>query len=316
MTQPELDRVIDLKLREIWNDEAKVFTPWLVEHIDVLGEAIGLNLIEPDREVEVGPFSCDIKCKVEEDKRIVVIENQIEPSDHEHLGKAIVYASGLGASVVIWIVRQAREEHSSAIEWLNEHSDSNIFFFLLEIRAIKIGDSKPAPLFKVIQQPDNYVKTIKGNETKKLTRAQIGRYNFWTELNSYIEDSDYNLSTHKPSYETWYTFAIGSSKYLIEVNLIDISNRIRVGILIHDDKTVFDKLNEHEAQIKSKLNFELEWERKDDIKSSSISSYISGFSYDDDSNYNELIKEICERVIALKRVVNEVLGKAKKKNNS
>jgi len=127
----------------------------------MLSEIIGIKLIEPKCEVQVGNYQCDITCKVESDDRLVVIENQIEDSNHDHLGKSIVYASGINASIIVWIVKNARLEHISAIEWLNENTDSKIGFFLIEIEAIKIGESLPAPQFRIKAQPNDYAKSVK-----------------------------------------------------------------------------------------------------------------------------------------------------------
>lgn len=124
---------MELPLREVWNHEQYDFSEWLAkeENLALLGEKLGLTLIEPETERFVGSYRCDIVCKDEMSGQIVLIENQLEPTNHDHLGKIITYASGLNASVVVWIVETAREEHASAIEWLNEHVDSTVSFFLI-----------------------------------------------------------------------------------------------------------------------------------------------------------------------------------------
>jgi hypothetical protein len=301
-----LGKLEEVKLREIWKNEATDFTPWLSEqeNLDMLGEILGLSLVEPEQEVSVGGYSCDIKCKVENDERVVVIENQIEQSNHDHLGKSIVYASGLGASIVVWIVKSARPEHASAIEWLNEHTDGNIGFFLLEIQAVKIGNSEPALQFKIISKPNDYEKAVKnnsGNEEKN--RSQLGRYNFWTQMNEYIESNGYKLKTRKPSYEYWYNFALGSSKYYLTVTLLDKYNQIGVGLWISDDKIIFNKLHENKDEIESNLSFKIEWDEKKGGKASAINSRIDNFSFDDNENYAELDKEICERLLAFEKTL-------------
>ncbi len=161
----KLGKIEEVPLRKIWKNEARDFTPWLAdqENLDTLGDVLGLGLVEAEQETKVGNFSADIHCKIENDNRTVIIENQIESSNHDHLGKTIVYASGVNASVVVWIVKNARPEHVSAVEWLNEHTDSDIGFFLVEIHAIKIGDSDPAPQFNVVTQPNEYMKAVKNN---------------------------------------------------------------------------------------------------------------------------------------------------------
>jgi hypothetical protein len=304
----KLGKIDEVKLREIWKNEADDFTPWLAqqENLDILGEGLGLNLIEAEKEVPVGSFYCDIKCKIENDNRIAAIENQIEDSNHDHLGKSIVYASGIGASIVIWIVKNARPEHASAIEWLNEHSDSNIGFFLLEIHAVKIGNSAPAPQFKVIAQPNEYVKSAKGNEKKELTGTQIGRYDFWSQMNKYIDANNIKLNVRKPSYDHWYNFSIGSSKYHLSVNLLDYKNKIRVELWISDNKDIYDELFENKEKIEEILG-KLEWDRKDNAKASSIADYINDFSFDNRDNWESLFKQICDKVIDFSKVLKNYL---------
>ena len=308
----KLGTIEKVALRDVWKHEERDFTPWLAteENLDMLSEILGISLIEPKCEVQVGSYQCDITCKVESDERLVVIENQIENSNHDHLGKAIVYASGIGASIIIWIVKSARLEHISAIEWLNENTDSNIGFFLIEIEAIKIGNSLTAPQFKIMAEPNDYAKTIKGNENKELTRAQLGRYNFWTQMNAYIEDNNIGLKTRKPSYDHWYDFAMGNSNYFLSVNLLDSDNKIRIlWYGRNPEKFHYDKLSEYKNEIDEALSIfgELEWNRKEEAKSSWVATYIPNFSFDDTENWNELFKAIAERIKKFKRVLKKYL---------
>jgi hypothetical protein len=306
-----LGKVEDVALRKIWANEARDFTPWLAvqENLDYLGEVLGLNLVEPQLEVAVGTFSADIHCKIENNNRTVIIENQIETSNHDHLGKTIVYASGVNASVIVWIVKDARPEHVSAVEWLNEHTDSDIGFFLVEIHAIKIGESDPAPQFKIIAQPNEYMKSVKTVGDKELTRSQLGRYEFWTQMNTFIEENDVKLAARKPSYDHWYDFKLGSSKYHLTVNLLDGEGKIRVALWISNSKTVFDKLYENKNEIESVYGSKLEWDRKDAQKASWVADYISGFSYDDQTNWVELQKKVVEKVLRLQVALEPYLGK-------
>ncbi|MBI1857272.1 DUF4268 domain-containing protein [Candidatus Saccharibacteria bacterium] len=307
----KLGKIEDVALRNIWINEARDFTPWLAvqENLDYLGEILGLNLVEAEQEVSVGSFSADIHCKIENDNRTVIIENQIESSNHDHLGKTIVYASGVDASVIVWIVKNARPEHVSAVEWLNDHTDSDIGFFLVEIHAIKIGNSDPAPQFKIIAQPNEYMKSVKTGSDKELTRSQLGRYEFWTQLNTYIEESGVKLAARKPNYDHWYDFKLGSSKYHMTVNLLDGENKIRVALWISNDKEIFDGLYANKEAIESAYGTNLEWDRKDLQKASWVADYITGFSYDDQTNWLELQKSIINKVLDFQKALKPYLGK-------
>lgn len=121
-------------LREIWPHEALNFTPWVAENVGLLAEAVGLEITVDETESSVGDFNVDIYASETGTDRKIIIENQLEDTDHDHLGKIITYASGKGADVIIWVVKHAREEHKAAIEWLNNHTDEKIGFFLCEIK--------------------------------------------------------------------------------------------------------------------------------------------------------------------------------------
>ena len=260
-----LGKIEEVALRKIWPDEARDFTPWIArqENLDNLGDLLGLSLIEAEQEVSIGSFSADIHCKIENDNRTVIIENQIESSNHDHLGKTIVYASGVDASIVIWIVKNARPEHVSAIEWLNEHTDSDIGFFLIEIHAIRIGNSDPAPQFNVVAQPNEYMKSVKSGVDKELTRSQLGRYEFWTQLNTFIEENDIGLGVRKPSYDHWRDFKLGSSKYHLTINLLDGESKIRIALWISEGKEIYDNLYSNKDNVEASYGSSLEWDRKD-----------------------------------------------------
>lgn len=153
----------EIDIRAVWKHEQYDFSAWLAEDANIkhLSDTLHLSLTDVETEKFVGNYRCDIICQDELTGKNVLIENQLEPSNHDHLGKIITYASGLDASIVIWIVQEAREEHASAIEWLNKHTSDDLSFFLIEIHAYQIGDSKPAPMFKIIEQPNDFAKQVK-----------------------------------------------------------------------------------------------------------------------------------------------------------
>lgn len=159
-----LSKLIEVQdLRTVWPHEALDFTPWLSEddNISLLSDAVGIDITIDETESSVGDFNVDIYASETGTDRKIIIENQLGDTDHEHLGKLITYASGKSAELIIWVVKHAREEHKSAIEWLNSHTDDHIGFFLCEIKLYKIGDSSPAVKFEVIEKPNDWAKEIK-----------------------------------------------------------------------------------------------------------------------------------------------------------
>ena len=135
MAIAKMGKLVEVDIRKLWGHEQYDFSNWLAEkeNLELLNDAIGLTLSEAEKEVYVGSYRCDLVGKDEVTGEKVIIENQLETSNHDHLGKIITYASGLDASVVVWIVKEAREEHRSAIEWLNNNTSTNINFFLIVI---------------------------------------------------------------------------------------------------------------------------------------------------------------------------------------
>ncbi len=159
VTLGTLEEIKDL--RGIWPHEAHDFTPWLARNIGVLGETIGIDISIKETESSVGNFNADIFALDADTGRKIIIENQLGDTDHDHLGKLITYASGKEADFVIWVVKKARPEHRAAIEWLNNHTDEGVGFFLCEIKVYRIGGSEPAPKFEIIEQPNDWIKEMK-----------------------------------------------------------------------------------------------------------------------------------------------------------
>ncbi len=175
----------EVDIRDLWKHEQYDFSNWLAqpENISYLNDILGLTLVDVDKEAYVGSYRCDIVAKDETSETKVIIENQFEASNHDHLGKIITYASGLDAKVIVWIVKQAREKHRSAVEWLNNNTRSGIDFFLIEFHAYRIGDSEPAPKFEVIEQPNDFIKSSKtiGSDSGN-NKSQSERVAFWTQF--------------------------------------------------------------------------------------------------------------------------------------
>jgi hypothetical protein len=155
-----IGRLEEVGLRSVWPDEAKNFTPWLADNLDVLAAELGLGpLTVRQREFPVGSYSLDILAE-DTGGRVVAIENQLEWSDHRHLGQCLTYASGTRAWAVVWVAPRFNEEHRSALDWLNQHTDTDVHFFGVELAAVRIGDSLPAPLFRVVARPNDWERLV------------------------------------------------------------------------------------------------------------------------------------------------------------
>lgn len=299
----KLGKLKEVALREVWEHEQYGFSAWLSseENITELGDTLDLSLTDIETEKFVGNYRCDILCKDELTGKTVLIENQLEPTNHDHLGKIITYASGLDATVIIWIVQTAKPEHASAIEWLNKHTDDELSFFLIEVHAYTIGESVPAPMFKIIEKPNDFVKSVKDLSKKgDLNESQINRLEFWNSFNDEIDNRGKPFNKRKANTDHWYSVAIGSSQCHISIDLVNREHKIRVGIWIRDNKALYDKFYENKPQIEETSNLELIWDRLDDKKASIICTYIDGLDFNNKNNYPELMNAIIDTVISLK----------------
>lgn len=301
----DLGKLKEIDIRQVFPHEQYNFSKWLSdeESINELGNTIGLELTDVETEKFVGSYRCDILCKDEITGKTVLIENQLESTNHDHLGKIITYASGLDAAVVIWVVASARDEHASAIEWLNKHTDDDLSFFLVEIHAYTIGNSAPAPQFRIIEQPNNFTKTVKDvAKHGELSEAQTRRIEFWSMFNDVIDERGKPFNKHKATPDHWYTVAIGSSQCHISIDLVNKEHRIRVGLWIPDNKSLFDSIYEQKQQVESSLSVDLDWERLDNKKASVICTYIKGLNYKKQDNYHQLMNRIIDLVVDFREV--------------
>lgn len=156
----EIGSLIPVDLRLAWAHEANDFTPWLASNLDRLRAAVGIDLVLEGTEVTVGPFSADILATDALTNERVLIENQLEQADHAHLGQILTYLAGLDARSVIWIAKAFRDEHLSAVRWLNNNTMDDFSFFAVEVSAVRIGDSPVAPLFSVVEKPNDWDRQL------------------------------------------------------------------------------------------------------------------------------------------------------------
>lgn len=264
-----LKKITDL--RSIWPHEALNFTPWVAENVDLLADAVGLDITVDETESSVGDFNVDIYASETGTDRKIIIENQLEDTDHDHLGKLITYASGKGADVVIWVVKHAREEHKAAVEWLNNHTDDKIGFFLCEIKLFQIGDSQIAPAFTVVERPNDWTKEIRKTASANSTQQQ--RLEYWQVFNDYaFTDANFSriFNKRKPTTDHWMDFSIGSSACHIAVSQIQKRKAVDVELYINDDKELFKSLFAHKDEIEKNMEMELEWKELPERKASRI----------------------------------------------
>lgn len=294
-------------LRSIWPHEALNFTPWVAENVDLLADAVGLDITVDETESSVGDFNVDIYASETGTDRKIIIENQLEDTDHDHLGKLITYASGKGADVVIWVVKHAREEHEAAVEWLNNHTDDKIGFFLCEIKLFQIGDSQIAPAFTVVERPNDWTKEIRKTASANSTQQQ--RLEYWQAFNDYaFSDANFSriFNKRKPTTDHWMDFSIGSSACHIAVSQIQKRKAVDVELYINDDKELFKSLFAHKDEIEKNMEMELEWKELPERKASRI-LIEKTVDLDDRATWPEQFDYIMDTCIKMKRAFKRYL---------
>jgi len=292
----KLEKVKDL--RSVWKHEANDFTKWLAkeENLNTLSEEIGIDIELVSTEAKTGSFSTDILAVEANTNNKIIIENQLEATNHDHLGKIITYASGHDAKTIIWIVKEAREEHRQAIDWLNEHTDEEINIFLCRIELWKIGNSDMAPKFQIVSSPNNWSKTVKRSLDNEMTSTSMLQYNYWTKVKDEIDKNYPVFNSRKPRGQHWYDLAIGKPSAHISLIMNTQKPAIKVQLYIPDSKELFNYLFESKDEIESELGYEVEWISSENTKSSNI-SILKKTDVNNESTWEENIKWHLSRAV-------------------
>lgn len=285
-----LARLQPVDLRTIWLDEARDFTPWLSQekNLDLLSETLGMDLELEGIEVPVGPYKADIVARDVSSDTKVIIENQLEKTNHDHLGKTIIYAAGLDAKIIIWIAKEFTEEHRRAIDYLNENTATNLRFFGIEMQVFKIGNSSPAPLFKVISSPNDYTSIIQQgiSDSSELTDVKLRYLEFWTGFKDYCKEKGSSLNLRKPRPQHWYSIAIGRGKF--SLNLTASMTKKRLGCEIYlrgvNAKRAFRLLKQYKPAIEAATG-PLEWQELPEGQDSRVILYNSTIDITDKSTW-------------------------------
>lgn len=304
-----LDKLKKVDLRDVWPHEALDFTKWLSEepNLAILSSAVGIELELIETESSVGSFNVDIYAQEAGTGRKVIIENQLEDTNHDHLGKVITYAAGKGAEVVVWVVARARDEHRQAIEWLNQHTDSDFGFFLVEIELWSIGDSLPAPRFNVVEQPNEWTKAIKLSEG--LSETERVKLSYWTKYREVAQATPEFLrvfNPQKPSKDHWTTLRCGTSAYHIALLIDTQRGRIGIEFYVPNDKVIGHKAIGNASEFEKRLC--LEAKPFDAKKAYGVRFYKDGCKIKgNEKAWEGFIKQQLNWALEMKQVVDELV---------
>lgn len=302
-------RMEKVPLREVWKKEAKDFTSWLYENLEVLGEELDLDLTPDEKEKSVGSFSADITAE-DGSGRKVLIENQLEKTDHVHLGQILTYISNLEAKIAIWISSDPRPEHVRSVEWLNE-TGSGVLFYLLKVEAYRIGDSEPAAKFTIVTGPSEKSEIV-GDEKKEMAERHKLRYDFWESL---LEKSKTKTNLHSnTSPGTWGWIGAGSGVRGLGFNYAITYKFGQAELYIdrgkdadEENKRIFDDLYSHREEIEKEFGDKLRWERLDDRRASRISKRIEFAGLGDKDKWPKLQDEMIDAMIKLEKALKKYI---------
>lgn len=278
--------------RTVWQHEAREFTPWLRDNLGLLSEAVGLELELVETESQVGNYAVDVYAKDLTTDQWVIIENQLEQTDHGHLGQLMAYAAGKEAGVVIWIAPKFRDEHRQTLEWLNEIAGERASFFGIEIELLQVDASLPAPNFKVVVQPNEWVRIITSTGPSE---RQLAYQAFFATLLDKVRAKYPDLTKARKAFpQNWFSFPVGRSGFSVNAVFGD-GKRFRVELYIdHGDrdknKAAFDALQQQQDKIEAEIGQPVVWERLDERRASRIYCVTNG-SIDDAQEHLEGLQD-------------------------
>lgn len=307
-----LARLERVNLREAWRHEAGEFTPWLAQddNLQLLAQALGLTEIElVATEHPVGDFKVDILCS--DDDGEIIIENQLEPTDHRHLGQIVTYAAGVGAKKVVWVAESFRPEHLAALEFLNQNTTGNLNFFAAEIELWRIADSPLAPSFNVVAKPNDWSKSGRESARAATTATPVKQMQlqFWQGYVAYLQAKHSALRPHTPRPQHWLNTSIGRAGFELSTTVNVREDKLAIAIYIRHEqsKAYFQQLHQREIEIQQQLGFALEWDELPDAHACRIGVARTESPLSDEARWTEYFAWLAECGEKLDRVFRPII---------
>ena len=305
----KLGRLTKRDLHEQWKREAPDFTKWLSEpeNLELLSDEIGIGIELVQTEANVGRYNVDILAQEENTGKKIIIENQLEPTDHGHLGQIITYAAGLEAEYMIWIVREVRDEHKQAVDWLNEHTDEDLNFFLVVVELWQIGGSDPAAKFSIVSRPNDWKKSVRreGGEGEQ-SETRTRQLEFWQQLRQYVSENCPELKLRKPAAQHWYDVSIGRSDCHVCLTTYSREDKVGCELYIPGSKELFSLLQSAKDDIEKELGLAgaIDWQALPDRKASRIRTF-SKFDFDNTESWPGAFKWLSETCMKFKKTFSK-----------
>lgn len=300
-----LGRLRHVDLRNIWQSESAHFTPWLAqeENLSPLGETLRLDLQLEAQERSVGPFRADILCKDIGSDSWVLVENQLERTDHTHLGQLLTYASGLDAVTIVWIAAQFTEEHRSTLDWLNKITNESFKFFGLEVELWSIGDSVAAPKFNIVSKPNNWSRSVarsaRAIDEAELTDTRMMQRDYWDGLHGHLNRLQGAVTGNRTSQpQNWMAYSVGRANFNVGTTMLRKEHMLRADLYISGTKAnaFFAQLHTQKEQIEEELGYRLTWEDLPHAQDCRIAAYLEDANPEDRSDWNRQHAWLAEKV--------------------
>jgi hypothetical protein len=307
-----LSKLERVPLREAWKHEANDFTPWMAEeeNLNTLADALGLSeLALVATEHWVGEFKLDILCTSGEEQ--VIIENQLEKTNHTHLGQILTYAAGTGARKVIWVAESFRPEHVAALDFLNQNTTDDLNFFAVEVELWRIGDSPMAPKFEVVAKPNEWSKT--GREQAKVAAhaspAKQRQLRLWQALVDKVATEAPQIKPQKPQPHHWLTISIGRAGFNLNPTANHRDDRLGVEVYVHhaDSKKMYQALLVQKSSIEQQLGFELDWQELPDAHACRIATWRQDSPLEDEAQWPQYLEWFVQRIVKMNAVFRPVI---------
>ena len=301
-------------VKDVWSHEAQDFTPWLAkeENLKLLGEALDIDLAPSAEEQPVGPYRADILAKRTDtpDEHFVLIENQLEKTDHSHLGQLMTYAAGLKAATVVWIAARFTAEHRAALDWLNEITAPQFAFFGLEIELWRIAGSPQAPKFNVVAQPNEFVRAVGGTVDEAVGKTKQVQQRYWAALSDVLIARKGGVRPQKPLPQHWTSFAAGRSGTWLGASVDTRGKKISVEFAIRgpEGKVWYDQIEAQKANVEAAISSSLSWERLPNRKMSRVAAYLAADPMDE-SDWSRQHTWLAENLESFKRIFGPMAKK-------
>ena len=304
MALGKLERV---DLRTVWNNEATDFTPWLSksENLEALSETLGMDLESTGTEQSVGNYRADLLCKDAYSDSYVLVENQLEKTNHSHLGQILTYCAGLNVKTVIWIASRFTDEHRAALDYLNEITDEGYGFFGLELELWRIGDSAPAPKFNVVSRPNNWAKSVResAQHSAELSDTKQQQLAYWTAFKDFM-DARGVLKCQNASGKHWLNMSIGRSGFWLAARVNSVKSRISADFHMKtpQSKAVYQAFEADRQAIEQEFGSQLDWYELPENKESYICVSLENADFREQSDWQRQFDWLASNMEQLDKV--------------